>query len=913
MWKSLVNQFSGILDNLNEDQQTNGREEQKGYRVNDQGQGGNPFDVDDDLSILQQIENYQSGKITQRLYLARQLPNHFLKLGYVDSLQYLIPIFQTLSIDPSENVRQTFVEQLAQVCGFLLSDASKAACKAVEQNTSALPVATGEEIVQFMIFPIISKLLKDPDRGVRIATIETIIHLSQHLSTSQQESQLFPIIIELSNTNSLDAKLQTLQLIKFLTPNIGSDLSLKHFIPIITRLAQDSNIIIKKWIGAEIGDISKNIFDNTLSSSPASNSSTTNKESRAVQPQFQNGVLPMYMTLARDPSWRIRKSCTRSLSSISELTAAQDQQTLLLPLFRSFMTDNSKWVRYSMYQNIGYFFNTLPRNLISDDLLMFYTNMMRDVKAFQGSISNNNNGFSSSSVGTPNMLSPDLFVLSKEDNTEGLNSPDSKGDDVDGLFKTEIMNNLPLSPSLLVGAFGNPDNLNNGNGDNDEEDDDEDHNSYNEMRNGGNDLPMSPGLGRFTPGGWPGGLGGAFNRVMRAGGLGGDSRSYHSGKENEIATFCAFHFPAVVYAVGPTKWDLLRDTFVELAHHKEESVRKPIASSLHEVAKILASHPNDLGSHYIHQDIVPLLEHFLWEYAKPENNFVNNMNSNGLNGNEGRLDGGNEGLGRKRIKKTPEAYGVMKGIGEMIKYVESRNEMIQDLCLIGNEGSNWRMRKLLARALGTISFSFELEQLEDWILPISIQLCFDVVSVVRLWAAQSVAKIIYRLRLLSIRTTTANNQNNSNNSNKTRATKNKIKQVKKDYEEQVLRIGAMSSCQDRAVFLDITSGLLSLDLEEEEGQRSEQGEGEEQGGGEEKIVGKYVKHVVEEMLGDRVPNMRVKIVEIMRKVGECRKKGLGTKDGIQYDKWQCKSALDVLIHDRDVEVKRLAIEALTLY
>ena len=101
MWKSLVNQFSGILD-LGDEQQNNnnGKEEEKKGNKNDNNQGQlissspNALDVDDDLSILQQIENYQSGKITQRLYLARQLPNHFLKLGFVDALQYLIPIFQ---------------------------------------------------------------------------------------------------------------------------------------------------------------------------------------------------------------------------------------------------------------------------------------------------------------------------------------------------------------------------------------------------------------------------------------------------------------------------------------------------------------------------------------------------------------------------------------------------------------------------------------------------------------------------------------------------------------------------------------------------------------------------------------------------------------------------------------------------
>ena len=63
------------------------------------------------------------------------------------------------------------------------------------------------------------------------------------------------------------------------------------------------------------------------------------------------------------------------------------------------------------------------------------------------------------------------------------------------------------------------------------------------------------------------------------------------------------------------------------------------------------------------------------------------------------------------------------------------------------------------------------------------------------------------------------------------------------------------------------------------------------------------------MLGDRVPNVRVKIVDILRKVAECKKRGILSVLIIiteQENKNNCKSALEVLTHDRDTEVKKIS-------
>ncbi|OMJ25536.1 Serine/threonine-protein phosphatase 4 regulatory subunit 1 [Smittium culicis] len=50
----------------------------------------------------------------------------------------------------------------------------------------------------------------------------------------------------------------------------------------------------------------------------------------------------------------------------------------------------------------------------------------------------------------------------------------------------------------------------------------------------------------------------------------------------------AFNFPAILQAVGPCMWDKLRDTYIFLTKLDQFDIRYTLASSLHEIAKILS-------------------------------------------------------------------------------------------------------------------------------------------------------------------------------------------------------------------------------------------------------------------------------------------------------------------------------------
>lgn len=60
---------------------------------------------------------------------------------------------------------------------------------------------------------------------------------------------------------------------------------------------------------------------------------------------------------------------------------------------------------------------------------------------------------------------------------------------------------------------------------------------------------------------------------------------------------CAFNFPAVALTLGREKWSELRDLYLLLSENPSFKVRRTLAASLGEMAKIL-------GSQYAHQDLM---------------------------------------------------------------------------------------------------------------------------------------------------------------------------------------------------------------------------------------------------------------------------------------------------------------------
>ncbi|CAG8711218.1 244_t:CDS:10, partial [Gigaspora rosea] len=58
-------------------------------------------------------------------------------------------------------------------------------------------------------------------------------------------------------------------------------------------------------------------------------------------------------------------------------------------------------------------------------------------------------------------------------------------------------------------------------------------------------------------------------------------------RDPERPVICAFNFPAVVLTLGESSWDDLKDTYIPLTRDMQIKVRRSLACSLHEIAKVI--------------------------------------------------------------------------------------------------------------------------------------------------------------------------------------------------------------------------------------------------------------------------------------------------------------------------------------
>ncbi|KAF9910638.1 Serine/threonine-protein phosphatase 4 regulatory subunit 1 [Linnemannia zychae] len=162
--------------------------------------------------------------------------------------------------------------------------------------------------------------------------------------------------------------------------------------------------------------------------------------------------------------------------------------------------------------------------------------------------------------------------------------------------------------------------------------------------------------------------------------------------EHELAVMCAFSFPAVVLTAGRSKWPLMKPVYMKLAGTFRFPIRRSLACSLHEVAKIL-------GPELADRDLATAFSECL--------------------------------TAEDEVKE-----GV---IGHVVEFVsclspKKRSEALRNLNIAWLEleqSSNWRLRDSLAGQLPGLCEIAEGKDLVEVLIPLSIRACTDSVSTIR--------------------------------------------------------------------------------------------------------------------------------------------------------------------------------------
>eukprot|EP00347_Sterkiella_histriomuscorum_P006427 403352815 len=174
--------------------------------------------------------------------------------------------------------------------------------------------------------------------------------------------------------------------------------------------------------------------------------------------------------------------------------------------------------------------------------------------------------------------------------------------------------------------------------------------------------------------------------------------------DNEVPFHCAYNFPAVLHTLGPKSWEKLHKVYDQLVKDSRSKVRRTLAYSLHEIAKIL-------GPEQTERELIHVLYHFL--------------------------------------KDTDEvAEGAILNLPKFIQVLspEQRETYIEKIAQTDIDSKDWRKRVVQSNQIKKFSKIFSAETVFKFYVPIFFQLCQDQVAEVRKQAAQAIRNIALKLR-----------------------------------------------------------------------------------------------------------------------------------------------------------------------
>lgn len=180
----------------------------------------------------------------------------------------------------------------------------------------------------------------------------------------------------------------------------------------------------------------------------------------------------------------------------------------------------------------------------------------------------------------------------------------------------------------------------------------------------------------------------------------------------QILVSCAFYFPAVLKSVGIIKWNSLYKLLTFL-FKQQKSVRRSLANSLHEIAKLIGP---DMAEEYL----IKILGSFL-------------------------KDPGLLGL----ISDSNIKFGAIKHLTSFLEVFNSqkKEDLIDVFLNIQKEQHKWRIRSLIAKQIEKLVSNYSKETVFRIISPISFKLCNDIVYEVRVTAAKKIYSLLKKFEI----------------------------------------------------------------------------------------------------------------------------------------------------------------------
>ncbi|KAJ2655343.1 hypothetical protein IWW48_005574 [Coemansia sp. RSA 1200] len=307
-------------------------------------------------------------------------------------------------------------------------------------------------------------------------------------------------------------------------------------------------------------------------------------------------------------------------------------------------------------------------------------------------------------------------------------------------------------------------------------------------------------------------------------------RSARAAVTRDVIYQCAFNFPALLASLGPLGWDRLRDTYMQLSKTDNHDARQTLASSLHEVARILAASSDDIGGITVALNATRLA--------------ANRISSTG---DDRRHRGGLGASAASTYSADLESVlclflidapeikmAALRNLGDALSWLTPASRMRclpMILQVFKHDGKQWRTREMMASQLVKLCQLFPASTVVGSLLPLAVQWAHDPVAGVRAAVAPAFP-IVFELTKLDPST-----------------------QVR--FFETVISFSHAASFRGRLFFVEICAALLAHDQDPEADPVD---------------FDQFFLPSLAALAADRVANVRIALARLVRRMLENRER-----------------------------------------
>ncbi|KAJ2559621.1 hypothetical protein EV175_000257 [Coemansia sp. RSA 1933] len=304
---------------------------------------------------------------------------------------------------------------------------------------------------------------------------------------------------------------------------------------------------------------------------------------------------------------------------------------------------------------------------------------------------------------------------------------------------------------------------------------------------------------------------------------GSSAASGRAAVSRDVVYQCAYNFPALLASLGPTGWDRLRDIYMQLSKSDHHAARQTLASSLHEVARILAESNDDVNGIAVALNATRLA--------------ANRISSTGA-GSSGPMSTYSADLESVLclfLIDAPEIkMAALRNLGDALAWLTPASRvrcLPMIMQVFKHDGKQWRTREMMASQLVRLCQLFPASTVVGSLLPLAVEWAHDPVAGVRAAVAPAFP-IVFELTKLDPST-----------------------QVR--FFESVISFSHAASFRGRLFFVEICAALLAHDQDPEADPVD---------------FDQFFLPSLAALAADRVANVRIALARLVRRMLENRER-----------------------------------------